>query len=249
MSLSAAISKAMRGIGGSYKETKFGSITDIAATTVQVIAPFQPTYLTTASLIRIKAGGDVADDSAGTGAQSITCRCLDVNYNKVFIDLVTNGTSASASSDIAVLRVLSAWTDDVGSGEVNADDITIEAVTGGSTQALIPAGEGQTQQLFTTIPAGHVGYMMAHEYSIIDKQGGVTTQHQVHVRFRKRLFGKGWRTIVNGGADTDGGGSDSFPEYIPEKFTAKTDIQMTAYSHVSGAEVNGRFWLMLERIK
>ena len=229
---------------GWYPETKFGRAASLSAVTKTTVAPFVPVYLTAASLVRIKVGGNAADDSAGTGAQSIWLRCLDANFNKVLFKLVTNGASVSANSTIAVMRVLSVWVDDVGSGLTNAADITIEAVTGGSTQAIVPAAEGQTLQCHTTVPAGHTGFIVAKEFSLIDTVGAGTTQHLGHFRIETREFGKSWRTRYNSGLDTDGSNNHASEQPLPIKVGEKSDIKMTAYSHVVASEANAQLFII-----
>jgi len=56
-------------VTGYSSNVKFGRINGTTgAGTDDVVAPFAPTYLTTASTIQIAAGGNVADDTAGAGA-------------------------------------------------------------------------------------------------------------------------------------------------------------------------------------
>lgn len=229
---------------GWHPETKFGRAPSLAATTKTTVSPFVPVYLTAASTVRIRTGGNANDDAAGAGAQSIFLRCLDANYNRVILKLITNGTNVSSATSIPVIRVLSAWVDDVGAIENNAADIIIEAVTGLSTQAIIPAFEGQTLQCHTTVPAGHTGFIVAKEFNVIDTVGAGSTQHLAHFRIVTREFEKSWRTRYNSGQDTDGSNNNFSDQPLPIKVGEKGDIKMTAYSHIANSEVNAQLFII-----
>jgi len=216
------------------------------------IAPFVLTYLTTASTIRIKAGGNAADTAAGTGAQSITVTGLDENYLPVTDVIATAGASASTATTNTYLRVHSCYVTLVGSGEVNAAGITIEAVTGGTTQALIPAGEGQTEQMYNTIPAGKTGYIEEARISLIDQEGGATVQHVGHFKGWIRIYNESsnnnyesWRDIFDSGLDTDGTNNATIPQRISDPLPEKTDIKMTVATHSANAEADARLFLIL----
>lgn len=235
--------------------TKFGRATSITNGSDVDIAPFTPTYLTTASTIRIKAGGNAADTAAGTGAQAVVVVGLDANYNEITDTLVTAGASASSATTNTYLRVTRAYVTTVGSGETNAAAITIEAVTGGSTQAIIPASGGQTQQIMYTVPAGKRAYVKGIRLSLIDSPGAGTTQHLGHFKGKIRLYDTGsnnnyqsWRTVFDYGLDTDGSNDLVINSDIPVVLPAKTDVTVTVYTHSAGGEADCRLIIVLEDI-
>ena len=210
------------------------------------------TYLTTASTIRVQAGGNAADDVAGTGAQTITIEGLDENYAEITDTISLAGASASTATTNTYLRVHRAYVRLVGSGEDNAGNIVIEAVTGGTTQAYIPAGDGQTEQLMYTIPANKTAYITGTKISLIDQQGGATTQHVGHFKGWIRAYNESsnnnyesWRQVFDTGLDTDGNTTDSLDQPIPTPLPQKTDLRVTVNTHSANAEADARMYMVI----
>lgn len=233
--------------------TKFGRKTNITSGSDVPIAPFTPTYLTTASTLRVQAGGNAADTAAGTGAREVNITGLDANYNLVTETLATAGASASSATTNSFLRVQSVNCGAVGSGGINAGDITIEAVTGASTQALIPAGFGQTVQMLYTVPAGKTAYVKGLRLSLVDQQGAGTTQHLAHFKGWIRLYDTGstnnyasWRGVFDYGLDTDGSSDVVIDSEVPVALPAKTDVYISVRTHSNGAEADARLIILLE---
>lgn len=153
--------------GGSIVH-KFGHNADVPNGSWEGVlqATAQFTWLTAATTVRIKAGGNIADDGAssplGAGAHEVTIQGLDINGAVVSEAVSTAGASASASTTTEFFRVFRAWVSAVGvySG-VNTANIIIENTAGTLDLIMIAAGEGQTQYCGYTIPAGEVGYLAA----------------------------------------------------------------------------------------
>jgi len=102
---------------------------------------------------------DAADtNSAGTGLRKVRLQGLDGDYN--FVDEVVDlaGTTPVTTTN-SFIRVFRAFSVETGSGEVNAGVISITDTTGGSDQAQILAGDGQTLQAIYTTRAGYYGYV------------------------------------------------------------------------------------------
>jgi hypothetical protein len=125
-------------------------------------------FLTAASTLQIKAGGDAADDGGssplGTGAHSVTIEGLDGTGLEVSATLATAGTSASSATTQTFLRPYRAYVTTAGAyGGVNADDITIQNTSGSPLLDLleIPAGYSQTQHCQYTVPLGYSAYLKA----------------------------------------------------------------------------------------
>jgi hypothetical protein len=132
-------------------------------------------YLThngTAKTVRIKAGGDAADDSGGTGAQKVIVDGLDADFNLVSEEITTNGADASTATTATFIRVVRARVSEAGSGRVNAAAIVIEWGDGSGDVATLIAGEGQSQLGFFTIPAGYKGYL---SHVLLDTSVGSAT--------------------------------------------------------------------------
>ena len=121
-------------------------------------------FLIAAATLRIRAGGNVNDAAAGTGAREITIVGLDTNGNLQTATLATNGTSASSATTLSFRRVnlfyvskagtYATGVDTVGS---NADDISLET-SGGDLLGIMPANTGTSSVALYTVPAGKTGF-------------------------------------------------------------------------------------------
>ena len=121
----------------------------------------------TAETVRIKAGGDVNDTAAGTGAQSVIITGLDETFTQVQETLVTAGASASAPSVTTFIRILSAKVVSVGTYTgSNVGDIQIETTSTLAVIANLGAVVGRTQLSQYTIPAGKTGYIQGIEAGV-----------------------------------------------------------------------------------
>lgn len=121
------------------------------------------TYLTSAAGVRIKAGGNVADDVAGTGARTVVVHGLDANYAEISDELTTAGAGASSPTVNEYLRLHAAYIETAGSGGQNAAAVVVES-SGGVALATIPAPSAgislnrATLALYT-VPAGQSGLL------------------------------------------------------------------------------------------
>lgn len=131
---------------------KFGKNSDISIGT-EIIANFGGTFtpLLTASTLRI-VSSSTADDDGGTGANSLILYGVDANRLSVIEVITLNGTSnVDTTSTWLGLNRVAIYVS--GSGLSNAGNITITAITGGTTQAYLEIGEGTTQQLIYFTPS------------------------------------------------------------------------------------------------
>lgn len=114
--------------------------------------------------VRIKAGGDVADNTTGAGAREITIIGLDTNLNETSEVITTSGVNASLSTTTRFWRIYRAFVSSVGTyGVANTDDVIIEDSDGNNNMLFIMADEGQTQHAAYSIPAGKKGYLVSAE--------------------------------------------------------------------------------------
>lgn len=141
---------------------KFGANPAIAASSTEDIT-FSGTinWLTAATTVRVKSGGNVADvDSTGAGARTITVIGLDENWNDVEEDIVLAGASASTVTTTTFIRVFRAYVKTTGTYTgVNTGNIVIENGTGGTDLITIGAGQGQTETSIYTVPLGKTAYI------------------------------------------------------------------------------------------
>lgn len=209
------------------------------------------TYLTAASTIRVKAGGNAADTAAGAGAQAVVIQGLNADYEEVTDTLITAGALVSNVSTNSYLRLDRAYVTNVGATGYNTAAITLEAVTGGTTQNVIGAAEGQTQLCAFTVPAGFTAYIVGETFSIADLIGAGNTQHVAQVRIQKRLYLTtstnnlgSWRTFYDVNLDTDGTCVSDELVSLSEAFPEKTDVRVQAYSHTANSQITGRLYVV-----
>ena len=149
-------------VPGHTLERKFGANPTIG-TVEEDIYQGSTTYPwpTTCETLRIKAGGDVNDTAAGTGARAIVIIGLDTNWDELTSgSIATAGASASAATASCFRRVYRAYVTDVGTYTgANTGAIEIENTSSGQVLANIGAGFGQTQLTMFTIPNGKTGYL------------------------------------------------------------------------------------------
>jgi hypothetical protein len=138
---------------------KFGRNPDITTVedvwTVGGVYPFP----TVALPVRIKVGGNPADDVGGLNARAVTVVGLDPTFALQTSVLVTAGAAASAQTAESYIRVFRAFVTDAGLyNNTNLGNIDIET-NAGTTLARIGAGLGQTQMAIYTVPLGHRAYL------------------------------------------------------------------------------------------
>lgn len=111
------------------------------------------TFLTTASTLSL-VSTSANDVDAGTGAHGMVLYGIDADRRSQVEVVLLNGLTpvVTTSTWLGINRVALFRS---GSGQVNEGKITATAVTGGSIQAAVPAGEGTTQQTMFFVQAGH----------------------------------------------------------------------------------------------
>jgi hypothetical protein len=130
-------------------------------------------WLTATDTVRIKAGGDAADDAGGLGVRTVVVSGLNSGFQPATAILTTNGADASASSTQKFIRVNRCWAVECGTyTAANTGAIEIET-TGGTTVAHIAAEAGQTLMAMFTIPHGWTGWI--REWHVIVEGGQPST--------------------------------------------------------------------------
>ena len=116
-----------------------------------------------ATAVRIKSGGNVADDGGspqGAGALEVTVQGLNAAGVEVSEAMTTAGAAASTATTTEFFRVYRAWVSAAGTYTGNnTAAIMIEDAAGANDLLTLAAGEGQTQYCAYTIPAGKVAYL------------------------------------------------------------------------------------------
>ena len=117
-------------------------------------------FSTAAEAVRVKAGGNAADNARGSGARAVMIEGLDQNWTEASEVVTLAGSRASAPTQTRFIRVYRTYVTDVGTycGN-NIGNINIESTTSLGTLCRIAAGIGQSQMAIYTIPAGKTGYL------------------------------------------------------------------------------------------
>jgi len=124
---------------------------------------------TAASTVQVRAGGNVNDDIAGTGARTISITGLNEDYDTVKEIISLAGVSASAPTTITFTRLHRASVESTGTyGGANAGEIIIEATTGSITAMTIDdynGGEGRSLFCVLSTPRNHSVWLLQLYYS------------------------------------------------------------------------------------
>lgn len=118
-------------------------------------------FLTAATTVRIKAGGNAADAVAGNGARTVKINGLDNTGAFATETINTNGVGASSNTSTSFWRVFRAYVATCGTyGGSNTAQIIIENSGGGTDLISIATGEGQSKYGAYAIPLGKTGYLL-----------------------------------------------------------------------------------------
>jgi len=118
------------------------------------------------SAVTLKVSSASANDAAaGTGARTVQIQGLDASFNPLVETITLNGTTAVNTVN-QYYRINGFAVTSAGSGGVNAGDITLQIVAGGSIQGIIRAGIGNSQQAVYTVPAGYIGILDSAQFSM-----------------------------------------------------------------------------------
>lgn len=137
--------------------SKFGANPSVPNGSFEIISTLSTAYtgfIATPETVRIAAGGNVADDAAGTGAREVTIAGLDSVGNRASEAVSTNGVSASSSTTTIFRRVDRAYVSESGdyAAPWNVGDIVIETTTSGDDLVDILALNGQTLHAHYAVP-------------------------------------------------------------------------------------------------
>ncbi len=113
-----------------------------------------------ADAMRIKAGGNAADDAAGAGAITVVIEGVNILGVEVTDTLLTNGVDVGVAGTVEMFRVTKAFVADVGTyGVENTGDIVIEDEAGVQDMIVIAAGKGESQSSLSFIPLAKTGWI------------------------------------------------------------------------------------------
>ena len=117
-------------------------------------------WITTASTVRVRSGGNANDTAAGTGAQKIMVVGLDENWNAAQEEITLAGASASAATTTTFIRVNRLYVTDCGTyGGTNTGVIIVEDTGTSAILAEILAGLSSTEMFMLSVPADHTAHL------------------------------------------------------------------------------------------
>ena len=122
-------------------------------------------FLAAASQLEVLSAS-ANDTAAGTGARTVLVSGLDANYNPISETVTLNGVTPVATVR-NYLRVNVFTTVTSGSGHVNAGDITLRVVSGGTTQSIARAGIGFGNSAVFTVQAGFTLFILSEVFSVL----------------------------------------------------------------------------------
>lgn len=136
-------------VSGATAWNKFGYNADVDTAAPEVIAAFGGTFTPLTSAETFTITYNSSTDGAGggaTGAVDLTFYYLDASgVQQVAVHtLGSTGSDVTAFTGLCINRIAVSAT---GTNDVNVNDITVTATTSATNQAIIPAGEGVTQQV------------------------------------------------------------------------------------------------------
>lgn len=204
-------------------------------------------FLTAASAVRIKAGGDAADDASGLGAREITIEGLDGSGNAVSESVATAGASASSATTATFLRITRAYVSAEGvysDGVTGGNEAAVTVETTGGVQMLqIAAGAGQSEHAAYTVPAGFTAYLVAFGAFVESAQSAAVKLWQRQAIDDVSAPYSARRTVLDFSALT-GSRRDVFKTY--SSFPEKTDLWVTAEKSTAGnTNVSAEFEMIL----
>lgn len=202
-------------------------------------------FLTAATPVRIKAGGDVADTSTGLGAQAVTVIGIDDTLAEASTSIETAGASASAITTTSFWRTYRSFVTPGRAGTYggnNIGSVNIENSGGGTDLIRVVLGEGQSQHGGYTIPTGKTGYLVSALITVDAAKAADVKWMQranfnnVTTPFEPVLQKKYWDGIL---------GELPYAPRAPQKIAALTDIWFEANGGGVGTEVSVDFDLLL----
>lgn len=199
---------------------------------------------TTSLPLRVRAGGDAADDIAGAGAQVLLIDGLDDNFEPIQEVLLMAGAAESTPTVQAFRRVQLVLALQAGTyGGTNVGDIVVED-TGGNPLGHVLAGIGVSHMSHYTIPEGRRAEFRAVDLNV---PGTRAATLRFKIRREAQLVGPGATAVVTTTEFNEFLGSHVLP-WPTEVATLepKTDLWLSAISSSpAGSDCSAEYQLEL----
>ncbi|MBN1549062.1 hypothetical protein JW872_00150 [Candidatus Babeliales bacterium] len=191
---------------------------------------------TTASRVRVAAGGNAADTAGGANAQKIMVVGLDNNFNPISEEITLAGATESSYTTQSFRRIYRAYITSVGTyGATNAGIITIQNETP-ATLAVIGfsgIGFGQTLMSMYTVPAGKTMFLsQANAYVASSKTARLIFWKRENAGNTSSPIGA--KRIMLEAYGVQGSANFATQIRIPEK----TDVWWSGIAEAAGTEVS-----------
>ena len=232
-------------IGGAVGNTKWGSNADIDSAAAEVVASFGGTYVAPSSSDTYTITYNSSTDGAGggaTGATQLAVTYIDTDGLPATSvhTLGSDGSDVTSFSGFGINRVAVSAT---GTGDVNINDITV-AQTSGTTQALVPAGYGVTQQAIFHTGSNHDAIAKQLLINVLKLSGGggsprVTVTGKVY----NRQFDSNY-IIFEHNIDTDVENTIEVHEPVGFLLSPTDTLWFEASTDVNNTSVSVRFSLV-----
>lgn len=213
---------------------------------------YQMPQVSGATKLRIKAGGNANDDTAGTGAREITLNFLDETGVAVTETLATAGASASGATTATAIRLLNVFVSksgtyaDVISADSHDSDIVIENSGGGTDWATIGDGDfahANTSIGFYTVPLGNTAFVHALSVTVDStKSASIIAIQRQNILETVAPFTAMRSLLELGGVS----GQDSEELKLPSQgFPALTDLGLVGMIASGTTEIDVSFRILL----
>ena len=216
-----------------------GANVSVAASTTEPLTPRGAlVWLTSAVAVRIKAGGNAADDAAGAGALTVTVEGLSATGAEISEDLTTNGADVSDPTTATFLRVNRAFVATAGTyaTPVNTGLIEIET-TGGVLMTTIEVAKGESRDGVYTVPLAKTAYLRRFKSQVDENKEGSIDLYQRRDILDSSAPVTGGRHVL-GSIRHKGFDESNLSSY--EEFPALTDLWVdltTGATNATGASV------------
>ena len=218
---------ALGKVAGKKSINRFGRNPDVDTAAAEDVWDGGGSYVFLAAAAIMEVVSDNINDTntAGTGARIIKICGLNSNWDEDEENFVMNGITVVQGTK-QFLRVNKAVVLTSGSGETNIGNIIIRVTGGGTTQAMILAGNGTTLMAIYTVPRAKTalilgGLMALNKGSVVG-----SSDREADVALKVRAFGGSfWNLIILGiGFGQPGKIETKIPYAIPEKSDIKVRV-------------------------
>lgn len=176
-----------------------------------------------------------ADNSTGTGIQSVHLYYLDTDYVEREEQITLNGVTPVLTTATNIRRVNKLHAKTVGSSEVSAGTISLTAVGGGTTYSLIPAGRTFARQAIYTVPAGK--FMRIEQWQVSSGSTGAHfCQHTLVATSDEGVYNPGGFLPKDEHGTQNGGDVFNYSFNI-EDIPARSDVKVGVISDNAAANV------------